>query len=80
MILRKGKTGTPLAPKSRTSSVEIERQAKEKCKKNELNCGTLATLVEPEKLVLQLSPGLTLEISWQSGNFKRFYRFEIVCL
>ena len=39
--------------------------------KSELNCGTVATSVEPEKLVLQLSPGLTLELSGQSGIVKR---------
>ena len=47
---------------------------------SELNCGTVATLVEPEKFVLYLSPGLTLEMSRQSGIVKGFQQFESVCL
>ena len=49
MILRNDETGTPLAAKGGVTSAEIEKQAKRKVQnKNELNCGTVATLVEPE--------------------------------
>ena len=48
VILRNDETGTHLAAKNGVTSAEIETQAKRKVQnKSELNCGTVATLVEP---------------------------------
>ena len=53
MILRNYKLGTPLAAKKGMNKAEIETQTKRKVQnKSELNCGTVANLVEPENFVL----------------------------
>ena len=55
MILRNDETGTPLATKIGVTSAEIEKQARREVQnKSELNCGTVATLVEPENFVFNL--------------------------
>ena len=55
VILRNDETGTPLAAKIGVTSAEIERQAKREVQnKSELNCGTVATLVEPENSFFNL--------------------------
>ena len=55
IILRNDGTGTPLAAKSGVASAETEKQAKgELQNKSELNCGTVATLVEPENSFFNL--------------------------
>ena len=54
-FLRNDETGTPLAAKSGVTSAEIGRQAKREVQnKSELNCGTVATLVEPENSFFNL--------------------------
>ena len=53
MILRNDRTGTPLVAKRRVNSSEIERPTRgEVQNESELNCGTVATSVEPEIFVL----------------------------
>ena len=81
VISRNDETGTPLAAKIGITSAEIERQAKREVQnKSELNCGTVATLVEPENSFFN-SPGLTLEkISTIRDCQTNFLRFEIACL
>ena len=55
MILRNDETGTPLAAKSGVTSAEFERQAEREVQnKSELNCETVATLVEPENSFFNL--------------------------
>ena len=70
--MRNDETGTPLAAKKGRQQRQNRKTGKREVQnKSELNCGTVATLVEPENFVLQLSPGLTLEISRQSGIVQR---------
>ena len=53
MILRNDETGTPSSGKRGGKSAEIEKKTKKEVQnKSELNCGTVATLVEPENFVL----------------------------
>ena len=53
--LRNDETGTPLATKIGVTSAEVEIQAKKEVQnKSELNCGTVATLVEPENSFFNL--------------------------
>ena len=82
MILRNDETGTPARDRKRGgNSAKIESQTEREVQnKSELNCGTVAILVDLETFVLQLSRGLTLEISRQSGTVKHSQRFESVCL
>ena len=55
MISRNDGTGTPLAAKRGINSAKIEKQTKREVQnKSELNCGTVATLVEPENLFFNL--------------------------
>ena len=58
--------GTPLAELKKTSSIETEKGVEKAPSKSELICGKVATMLEPEKMFLQLSPGLNQKISWQS--------------
>ena len=55
MILRNDQTGTPLAAKSGVNSAEIDGQAEREVQnESDLNCGTVATLVEPESSFFNL--------------------------
>ena len=55
MILRNDETATPPSGKRGSNGAEIEKQAKREVQnKSELNCGTVAILVEPKNLVFNL--------------------------
>ena len=55
MILRNDATGTPLAAKKGRQKHRNRKTGKREVpNKSELNCGTVATLVEPENFVFNL--------------------------